>query len=136
MPRMRKRKHALTEAERRIMNILWDRGGATAGEVHEVLSKTKPVAYTTAQKMLQVLRAKKLVDGEMRGRAVFYTPLIERDAAQRDALKSLADTLFQGSDEALALHLIENAELSSEALARLEARIDEAIARRRRDGEA
>ena len=125
-------KPGLTEGERRIMNILWDRGGATAGEVHEILCRDKPVAYTTAQKMLQILRTKKIVAGEMRGRAVFYSPLIERDDAQRSAVHTLAQGLFQGSEEALALHLIDNPDLSDAALARLEARIDQAIAQRRK----
>jgi predicted transcriptional regulator len=48
-------KHELprpTDAELAILRVLWERGASTVRQVHDVLSRERPTAYTTALKLL------------------------------------------------------------------------------------
>ena len=47
-----------TESELEILQVLWKNGTATVREVHEVLSKTKDVGYTTTLKLMQIMHEK------------------------------------------------------------------------------
>ena len=50
-----------TDAELEILRALWQRGASTVREIHDDLSATKTVGYTTVLKQMQVMRRKGLV---------------------------------------------------------------------------
>lgn len=84
------------ELEAAVMDVLWDRGGwSTPGEVHEVLSAERPLAYTTVMTILVRLCEKGRLERQRDGRAYAYRPLQSRaeHAAARmsDVLGSAAD---------------------------------------------
>lgn len=90
-----------TDAELRILRVLWLRGPSTVREVHAVLAAERPTGYTTTLKLLQIMLEKGLVTREEPGRTHVYTAAVGEAEAQRDAARDLRDRLFGGSAAAL-----------------------------------
>ena len=108
---------SFTERELDVMSILWDKGSATVAEVREALEED--FAYTTVLTVLRTLEQKGYVEHTGEGRAHRYHPLVQRDAAGRNALRRLVDKVFQGSPELLMTHFVSDKNLSDEELRRL-----------------
>lgn len=106
---MRKDDVTLGDRELDIMDVLWDRGAATVGEVHQALtSRGLDLAYNTVQTMLSRLGAKGIVQKDISDRAHRYRPLMKRRAAVGTAIRRLTQRFFDGSMEALAAQLVES----------------------------
>ena len=117
---------SLSRRERQILDILYARSRATAGDIQAALPD--PPSYSATRALLRVLEDKGHVrHTEEHGRYVFE-PKIGRDKARVAALKHLLLTFFEGSaaDAAAALVNGSAARISSEDLDRLEALIAEA----------
>ena len=109
----------LTEAELRIMRVLWSRQRATVSEVTEALQDEAGLAYTTVLTMLQILKKKGYVTHEKVGRAFVYSPVVARDAARRDAVAHMVKRFFNNSVELLVLNILENEKITAKELKRL-----------------
>jgi predicted transcriptional regulator len=109
----------LTRRERQIMDILYRRGRATAGEVMEELSGDPN--YSTVRTQLRVLEEKGHVEHEEIGLRYVYSPAIPRNAARKSALRHLVDTFFEGSPENAVAALLggEGSKLTDEQLDRI-----------------
>lgn len=119
----RKASPALTQAELRVMDVLWERGEATVRDVTEALAAKHDLAYTTVLTVMQVLKQKKYVAAQESGKAHVFRPLVSRDDARTRALQQVMASFFGGSPEALAQHLIENDDIDLAQLRRLEKRL-------------
>lgn len=108
----------LTEAEYRLMDILWDLGDGTVGDVHARL-QDRPIAYTTVLSTLTILERKGYVRHTVRGKANVYKPRVERDAARRSVVENVLSTFFDGSPRALMLNLLNSERLSADEERRL-----------------
>ena len=110
---------ALTRREREIMDILYRRGRATAGEVMEDLSGAPH--YSTVRTQLRVLEDKGHVHHEEQGLRYVYAPAVARSSARRSALRHLVNTFFDGSAEHAVAALLggEGARLSEDELQRI-----------------
>lgn len=106
-----------TERELDIMDILWERGSGTVGEVQERLEDE--LAYTTVLTVLRTLEEKGYVGHESEGRAYRYHPLVEREEAQASHLNRLLKKLFSGSPELLLTQLVSDRNLSDKEVERL-----------------
>jgi predicted transcriptional regulator len=120
----RKRSPTLTDAEVRLMNVLWKQGSATVAEVVAALPKSNLVAYNTVQTILHILETKGYVAHEQVGRAFVYRPLIEQTAARRGALAHLMKALFDGSPSLVVANLLEDEHLSPVEVERLKRLIE------------
>ena len=120
----------LSRRERQIMDILYRRGRATAGEVMEELPGDP--SYSTVRTQLRVLEMKGHVRHEELGLRYVYSPAVPRRAARRSALRHMVDTFFDGSVEQVVAALLggEGTRLSDEDLKR----IAELVARARKEG--
>src|SRR5499427_10795062 len=109
----------LTRRERQIMDILYRRGRATAGEVMEELSGNPN--YSTVRTQLRVLEEKGHVRHEEHGLRYVYTPAVPRSSARKSALRHLVDTFFEGSTEGAVAALLggEGSKLSDQELDRI-----------------
>jgi predicted transcriptional regulator len=109
----------LTRRERQIMDILYRRGRATAGEVMDDLSGNPN--YSTVRTQLRVLEEKGHVRHEEHGLRYVYSPAVPRSSARKSALRHLVDTFFDGSAEGAVAALLggEGAKLSDEQLDRI-----------------
>jgi len=94
----------LSRRERQIMDILYRRGRATAGEVMADLPGGP--SYSTVRTQLRVLEAKGHVRHDEDGLRYIYTPARPRSAARRSALRHLVDTFFEGSTEKVVSALL------------------------------
>jgi len=121
----RKRSPTLTDAELRLMEIIWVKGRVTVGELVDALAKRRALAYSTVLTTMRVLEQKGYVDHEKNGRAFVYQPLVPKSEARRKALRFVLSRFFEDSPELLVLNLLEHEEIDSKQLARLRRRIEE-----------
>ncbi|MHC4525933.1 MAG: BlaI/MecI/CopY family transcriptional regulator [Planctomycetota bacterium] len=103
----------LTEAEWQIMNALWEKWPATARQVADRLGDDVNWAYTTIKTMLTRLAEKKAVKETKKGYVGLYEPILTRQNAQRNALKSLVNQAFDGAFGPLMHFLLEDKTLST-----------------------
>ncbi len=106
----RKKTATLTEAEHRIMEVIWARGSATVAEVVEAL-KGKD-AYTTILTLMRILKAKGYLASRKEGRAHVFTPRVDRDTVARKAVHVLLSKFFAGSPSELVLSFLREEELT------------------------
>jgi predicted transcriptional regulator len=120
----------LTRRERQIMDILYRRGRATAGEVMQDLSGHPN--SSTVRTQLRVLESKGHVRHEEEGLRYVYMPALPRRTARKSALRNLVDTFFDGSTEKVVGALLggEGARLSEGELER----IAELVAKAKKEG--
>ena len=121
-----KQQTELARRERQIMDILYRRGRATAGEVMEDLSGNP--SYSTVRTQLRVMEEKGHVRHEEEGLRYVYTPAVSRHTARKSALRHLVDTFFDGSAEKTVAALLgsDGARMSDEELDRIAELIDRA----------
>lgn len=122
----------VTETEQALLEVLWEAGEASVREVTDRLSQRKPVAYTSVLTMLGVLHKKRLVGYRQEGRAFIYRPAVTKDQVRDHALGNLMEQLFDGSPEALALHLLKNHGVDPDKIQALRRKVDAAKGGRRK----
>ena len=124
----RKKSLNLTEAELRLMDVIWQKKSATVAEVAEALPKQLGLAYNTVLTTLRILEDKGYVrhTKPKKGRAFIYKPLVSREDASRSAVRHLLSRFFGNSKEALVLNLLEDEDLSDSERKRIEALLNEA----------
>jgi BlaI family transcriptional regulator, penicillinase repressor len=121
MPRPPSR--TLTDAEHRIMEVIWRRGAATVADVTSELNDT--FAYTTVLTLMRILRAKGYLTSRKSGRAHLYSPKVDRKTAARKAVGHLLAKFFAGSPGELVLSFLRDEELTAEELEKLKKQIEE-----------
>lgn len=123
----RKKSPTLTEAEYRLMQILWDKAEATVAEVAQSVGEP-PLAYNTVLTTLRILEQKGYVKHKAAGRAFIYRPVVARDEAQQSIVGHVVSRFFGGSPRELVLNLLETEAVDGAELERLRALIDNAKA--------
>jgi len=118
----RRRSSTLTEAELRLMEVLWEKGEATVAEVTAALPPP-PIAYNSVLTTMRILERKGYVAHAEAGRAFVYRALVAREEAAGHAVGHLLSRFFDNSAGTLALRLIESERPSDEELERLRALI-------------
>jgi predicted transcriptional regulator len=123
----RKKSPHLTEAELRLMDVLWEKETATVAEVAEALPKELNLAYNTVLTTMRILENKGYVRHRKpkEGRAFVYRPAVSRELASRSALRYLLHRFFGNSAEALVLNLLDDEKLSEEEIHRIRALLKE-----------
>lgn len=115
-----------------ILRVLWDRGEASASQVHAELLAERGLAPTTIATMLTKLEKKGLVDHRVDGRQYIYRATLGRQEVHRSMVAEFVDRLFLGDSQALLNHLISEHEIDPTELASLKRDLSE---RRRQDEE-
>ena len=95
-----------TDAELSILRVLWERGPSTVRQVHDVLSRERPTAYTTALKLLQIMTDKGLVRRDETERTHVYHPRLSEEQTQRQLVRDLLDRAFGGSATKLVMQAL------------------------------
>ena len=116
----------LSRRERQIMDIVYERGRATASDVHERLPD--PPSYSAVRAMLRILESKGHLRHEQDGPRYVFLPVVAREQARVAALKGVLRNFFENSHEQLIAALLEDEDLdlSDEELKTLAARIERA----------
>lgn len=121
----RKKSPSLTDAELRLMDVIWEKGPATVSEVMESLLRDVPLHYSTVLTTLRILENKGYLLHRKEGRAFVYRPLIGRDQEREKAVTHLLRRFFEGSPELLMLNLVAREKIGAVELKRLRKRIAE-----------
>jgi BlaI family transcriptional regulator, penicillinase repressor len=114
-----KQSATLTEAELRIMDVLWQRGSGTVQQVLDALAAKPALAYNSVLTTIRVLEKKGFVEHIKDGRAHVYAPLLERKDATRSEIRHLVSRFFENSHEQLVLNILEERGLDPRELNRL-----------------
>ena len=109
----------LTEAELRIMEVLWEKGAATVQQVLDWMPPKPPLAYNSVLTTIRVLEKKGYVEHVKDGRAHVYQALLARKDAQRSEIRRLVGRFFENSHEQLVLNILEERGLEAAELKRL-----------------
>ena len=115
----RRQTPTLTDAELRVMRVLWQRGRATVGEVVNQLTENPKPAYNTVLTVVGILQRKGYVTREKEGRAHAYLPTIDRSEARRTALSLVLKRFFDNSPRELVLDLLGHERLDADELRRV-----------------
>jgi BlaI family transcriptional regulator, penicillinase repressor len=114
-----------TAGELEILRVLWERGPSTVREIHETLSKTRDVGYTTVLKLLQIMTAKGTVRRNEEQRAHVYEACQPAEATKRDLAGDVLQRVFAGSASDLMMHALEGRRTSRHELEELRRLLDE-----------
>jgi predicted transcriptional regulator len=109
----------LTEAELRIMNVLWGKGSGTVQQVLDSITQTPTLAYNSILTTIRVLERKGYLKHLKDGRAHVYTPLVGQEEATRSEIRHLVGRFFKNSHEQLVLNLLEDQGVGQEEIGRL-----------------
>ena len=115
----RKKSKTLTDAELRLMRIVWELESCTVNDVLDALPDGEQLAYSTVLTTMRILEEKGYVTHEKEGRAFVYEPIVERDEAQRDALHYLLGRFFNDSPGQLVANLLEDDDITEDHLAEI-----------------
>ena len=118
---MARKRPPLTDAELRLMQILWKKGKATVAEVAADLPKELDLAYNTVLTTMRILEGKGyLKHAKARdARAFVYRPVVGRPEATRSAVRQLLGRFFGDSPQALVLNLLEDDSISKDELQKI-----------------
>jgi predicted transcriptional regulator len=114
-----RRSNTLTEAELRLMKILWDRGESAVSDLVAELSDATPLAYTSVLTTVRILEKKGYVTHRQEGRAFLYSPSVAEHDAGRSEVRLLLQRFFGNSREKLLLSLLGDDDISPEELKKL-----------------
>jgi BlaI family penicillinase repressor len=121
---MAKRK-TLGDLQSAIMRVIWQRGEASAAEVHAALLTERGLAPTTISTMLRRMEEKGVVVHRKDGRQFLYRPAVSLQEVRRSMVGELVDRLFAGDPGQLVSHLLSQHEVTRAEVAELKALLDE-----------
>jgi predicted transcriptional regulator len=120
-----KKSVTLTEAELRLMEVVWSKGPSTVHQILEALPPKPPLAYNSVLTTIRILEKKGYVQHVKDGRAHIYMPLIGREEATRSEVRNLVSRFFKNSHELLVLNLLEEKGIDAEELQKLRQMLQE-----------
>ena len=101
-----------TQAEWRILDMLWQNGPSTLMELQRALEKDTGWSKHAVLSFLKRMEIKGSVRAEKKGRASVYTALLDREQAGAQETLSVAQQAFRGSVLSMMSNLVEREELS------------------------
>ncbi|HET9741156.1 MAG TPA: BlaI/MecI/CopY family transcriptional regulator [Terriglobales bacterium] len=116
----------LTEAELRLMDVLWTKGSATVQQVLDALPRSPALAYNSVLTTIRVLERKGYVQHKKDRRAHIYSPVVDRGDASRSAVRQVVSRFFKNSHQLLVLNVLQDEQISSEELNNLRKLLDDA----------
>ncbi|MEO9514175.1 MAG: BlaI/MecI/CopY family transcriptional regulator [Paracoccaceae bacterium] len=122
--RQKKKSELLTEVELEFMNELWALGEGTVRDVLDQLPEGRELAYTSAATILRILEQKNFVTSRKEGKRHVFVPLLAKDTYQIRSLKDLSMKLFDDTPATLVARLVNDDELTEEALGQIRALVD------------
>lgn len=111
--------NTLTQAELRLMKVLWARGESSVADMVTACSGDAPLAYTSVLTTIRILEQKGYVSHRQDGRAFLYSPSVAELEASRSEVRHILQRFFGNSRERLVLSLLGDDEISPDELRRL-----------------
>jgi len=123
----------LTEAELRLMKLLWSRGESVVGDLVAAMPEGETLAYNSVLTTIRILERKGYVRHRQEGRAFVYSPCVEEHEASKSEIRHMMQRFFGNSRERLLLSLLGDDEIDPEELRRLKEAIANAADDARRE---
>jgi len=123
-----KQSETLTDAELRVMKVLWEKGSGTVQQVLDSITEKPPLAYNTILTTIRILERKGYLKHSKDGRAHVFVPVVRQQDATRTEIRHLVSRFFRDSHEDLVLNILEDRGIQRDELDRLRRMLD------RRDG--
>lgn len=95
-----------TDSELEILHVLWANGPSTVRQVHEKLSQSRDIGYTTALKLMQIMHEKGFVSRQEEARSHTYSALVSEEDTQRGLVDRFVETAFRGSASKLVMQVL------------------------------
>jgi predicted transcriptional regulator len=114
-----KRSITLTQAELRLMKVLWDRGESTVADMVTATTPEGELAYTSVLTTVRILETKGYVTHRQEGRAFLYSSSVGEQEASRSEVRHILQRFFGNSRERLLLSLLGDDEIGPDELKRL-----------------
>lgn len=111
--------NTLTQAELRLMKVLWTRGESSVADMAAACAGDAPLAYTSVLTTVRILEQKGYVAHRQDGRAFLYSASVAEREASRSEVKHVLQRFFGNSREKLVLSLLGDDGISPEELRRL-----------------
>jgi BlaI family transcriptional regulator, penicillinase repressor len=115
-----------SDAQLEVLNIIWDQGEATVGEVWKAFAARRPVARNTILTLMARLEEKGWLRRKADGNVLRYSATVPQATGLRQMARRLVDTAFRGSAEGLVMTLLDSGDLSAAEAARIRATLDAA----------
>lgn len=122
-----KKSITLTEAELRLMKVLWLRGESAVGDLVAAMPVGAPLAYNSVLTTIRILEQKGYVQHRQEGRAFVYSASVAEHDAGKSEIRHMMRRFFGNSRERLLLSLLGDEEITHEELQRLKSAIDSAV---------
>jgi predicted transcriptional regulator len=129
-----RKSNTLTEAELRLMKILWRRGESAVTDLVEALPEGEQLAYNSVLTTIRILEQKGYVEHRQEGRAFVYWPCVKENEASRSEVRNVLNRFFGNSREKLVLSLLGDDQISAEELTRLREAIRSAAPDKKKGG--
>jgi len=115
-----------TEAELRILQVLWKYGDNSVRKIFKILNQDSEteIGYSTVLKMLQIMTQKGLVVRDESERPQIYQASLPQEQTQRQLVNDLLDRAFGGSTRQLVMRALSAEETSEGDLAKIEKLLD------------
>ncbi len=110
----------LSDLQLEVLRVLWDRGEATAAEVHAALLRTRDLAPTTVSTLLSRLEKRGLLQHRADGRQYVYSTCVAEHEVRSSMLQRLTDFFFRGETGALLSHLVKSRDFDPRELEAVE----------------
>jgi BlaI family penicillinase repressor len=111
----------ISEAEWRVMKLLWDKSPRTANEIVETLEGTVQWNAQTIRTLINRLVQKGAIDFDKDGRSYLYYPQVQEKDVQRAETKSFVSRVFSGAMQPMIASFLEETDLSDDEIDELEA---------------
>ena len=121
-----RKSNTLTEAELRLMKLLWQRGESAVSDLVAAIPSEEALAYNSVLTTLRILEQKGYVEHRQEGRAFIYTPTVAEREASRTEIRHVLGRFFSNSREQLLLSLLGDDEISPEEIQRMKDAIHDA----------
>ena len=122
-----KKSITLTEAELRLMKLLWLRGESAVGELVAAMPDGAALAYNSVLTTIRILEQKGYVRHRQEGRAFVYSACVAEQEASRSEVRHTMQRFFGNSRERLLLSMLGDGEVSTGELQRLRDAISAAV---------
>ena len=114
-----KKNQGISSAELEVMQVLWDADAALTVQAVCDRLPSKKWAYKTVGTLLIRIEEKGAVLATKKGRANYYTPLLDKEVYTKDQTKDFVAKLYNGSVKELAVSLFQSADMTEEDVAEI-----------------
>src|ERR1019366_5094583 len=121
-----RKSNTLTEAELRLMKLLWRRGESAVSDLVAAIPSEEALAYNSVLTTLRILEQKGYVEHRQEGRAFLYTPAVAEREASQSEIRHVLGRFFGNSRDQLLLSLLGDDEISPEEIQRMKNAIRDA----------